>query len=124
MTKAAVALVALESRMRDETAAARAAINVALQHAANVGQAYEQVRDLLSATETQRWLGSSTCPIDRHTIMTMRRISMCDDLSGKARTLADLMFDAAAQHIAQGAPGRSRSENIEINRRAHQGATA
>jgi hypothetical protein len=32
------------------------------------------------------------------------------------RTLADLMFDAAAAHIAQNTDARSRSEQIELNR--------
>ena len=51
--------------------------------------------------------------------MAMRRISMCD-LDAKARTLADLMFDRAAEHIAHEAQARSRSEQIEVNRAKHE----
>jgi hypothetical protein len=119
-----LSLIALESRIRDETAAARAALKTALRHAVNVGQAYEAVRNVLTQSEVQAWLAGKTCPVDRHTIMAMRRISMCD-LDAKARTLADLMFDAAAEHIAQGAQKRSRSEQIELNRaRLQQGSNA
>ena len=38
------------------------------------------------------------------------------DLNTNARTLADLMFDRAAEHIAQNTRVPSRSEKIEINR--------
>jgi hypothetical protein len=48
--------------------------------------------------------------------MVMRRISLCDDLDTKARTLADLMFERAAEYIAQGARVLSRSEMITVNR--------
>lgn len=114
----------LEGQLLAETEKARAAIKVALTHAAAAGRAYEAVRDLLTASQVQAWLAGDTCPVDRHTIMTMRRISMCDDLNTKARTLADLMFDAAAAHIAHNPDKRSRSEQIEINRARLQGSTA
>lgn len=108
-------LAELETRIRAETAAARAALKTALQHAANVGVAYAGVQDLLTQSQVQGWLAGKTCPVDRHTIMTMRRISRCD-IDTNARTLADLMFDEAARYVAQGSNGRSRSEKIEINR--------
>jgi hypothetical protein len=119
---APVKLLALESRIRDEVAEARAALKVALQHAANAGLAYTAVRDVLTQSEVQAWLASTTCA-DRHTIMAMRRISMCD-LNAMARTLADMMLDRAAEHLAQDANKRSRSEQIEINRAKLQGARA
>ena len=105
----------IEDRIRAETAAARAAIKVALQHAVNVGRAYASVQELKTQSQVQAWLAGETCPVDRHTIMTCRRISMCD-LNTNARTLADLMFDCAAEHIRQNTDVRSRSERIEINR--------
>ena len=117
-----VQLLALEGRIRDETAAARAAMKVALQHAANVGGAYSAIRDKTTVAELNAWLAGPTCPADRHTIMAMRRISMCD-LNTMARTLADLMFDAAADHIAHNPDKRSRSEQIEANRAKHERAT-
>jgi hypothetical protein len=119
---APVKLLALEGRIRDETAAARAALKVALQHAANAGLAYTEVRDVLTQSQVQAWLAGPTCPVDRHSIMAMRRISMCD-LKTMARTLADMMLDRAAEHLAQDANKRSRSEMIEINRAKHERAT-
>ena len=113
----------IEARIRAETAAARAAIKVALQHAINVGLAYSAVQTLKTQSEVQRWLASNSCPVDRHTIMTMRRISM-GDLNTNARTLADLMFDRAAEHIAQNTRVPSRSEKIEINRARLQNGRA
>ena len=113
----------IEARIRAETAAARAAIKVALQHAINVGLAYSAVQTLKTQSEVQRWLASDSCPVDRHTIMTMRRISM-GDLNTNARTLADLMFDRAAEHIAQNTRVPSRSEKIEINRARLQNGRA
>lgn len=119
------ALVLLEGKIASETAAARAAVKVALQHATNVGRAYGAIQDLLTQSQVQAWLASPTCPVDRHSIMTMRRISMCDDFDTKARTLGDLMFDRAAEHIAHNSPARSRSEQIEINRaKLQQGSNA
>ena len=102
----------LENQIRAETEGA--AIKVALQHASNVGRAYSAIQDLLTQSQVQAWLAGTTCA-DRHTIMAMRRISMCD-IHAKARTLADLMFDRAAEHMAQNTQARSRSEMIEINR--------
>ena len=96
------ALPDLERRIHAETEAARAAIKVALKHAVNVGIAYGEVQDQLSQSGVQGWLATS-CPVDRHTVMVMRRISLCSDLETKARTVADLMFDRAAEYIAQGA---------------------
>jgi hypothetical protein len=110
-----VQLLALESRIRDEVAAARAAMKVALQHARNVGLAYAAVQDLMTQSQVQAWLAGKTCPVDRHTIMTCRRVSMCD-LDAMARTLSDMMLDAAAAHIAGETTKRSRSEEIERNR--------
>jgi hypothetical protein len=115
------AITALENQIRAETEAARAAIRVALAHAHNVGKAYSAVRDILSQSQVQAWLAGPTHP-DRHVIMTCRRISMCD-LNTNARTLADLMLDRAAEHIAQGAQARSRSEMIEANRAKLQGGS-
>jgi hypothetical protein len=118
---APLSLIALESQIRDETAAYRAALAVALRHAASAGQAYEQVRGVLSQSQVQAWLAGPTCPVDRHSIMACRRVSMCD-LDANARTLADLMLDRAAEYIAEGARNRSRSESIEINRARQQGS--
>lgn len=106
----------IEARIRAETAAARASIKVALQHAVNVGSAYGAIQELLTQSQVQGWLAGKTCPVDRHTIMTMRRISMCKDFNSQVRTLSDLMFDRAAEHIRQNTDEHSRSEKIEINR--------
>jgi hypothetical protein len=54
-----LSLIALESRIRDETAAARAALKTALRHAVNVGQAYEAVRNVLTQSEVQAWLAGN-----------------------------------------------------------------
>jgi hypothetical protein len=113
----------LENQIRAEAQAARDAIALALRHAANVGRAYAAVRDFLTVSELNAWLAGPTCPLDRHSIMAMRRISMTD-LNANARTLADLMFDRAAEHIAEGAKSRSRSEQIEINRAKLQGSNS
>jgi hypothetical protein len=56
-----VKLLALEGRIRDEVAAARTALKVALQHAANAGSAYTAVRDVLTQSQVQAWLASTTC---------------------------------------------------------------
>lgn len=106
----------IENRIRAETAAARAAIKVALQHAVNVGRCYSAVQELKTQSQVQAWLAGETCPADRHWIMTGRRISMYEDLDQMSRTLADLMFDRAAEYIAQNTRVPSRSERIEINR--------
>jgi hypothetical protein len=79
------ALTDLENRIRSETAAARAALRTALQHAANVGAAYGAVQELLTQSQVQAWLAGPTCPVGRHDIMTCRRISMCN-LDAMART--------------------------------------
>jgi hypothetical protein len=112
-------LTELETRIRTETNAARAAIKVALGHASNAGSAYTAIRDLLSQSQTQAWLARTTCA-DRHTIMCAKKIS----LNAMARTLADLMLDTAAAHISQNTRARSRSEQIEINRAKHERAGA
>jgi hypothetical protein len=104
----------LETRIGTEIEAARAAIRLALTHAARAGDVIGELRDLMTQSEFNVWVGAA--PADRHTIMVMRRVATCDALDTKAQTLADLMFDRAALYIAEGATKRSRSEQLEISR--------
>jgi hypothetical protein len=108
-------IAALENQLRAEVEAARATLKVALQRAANAGRAYGAIQDFLTQSQVQAWLASPSCKVDRHTVMTCRRIAM-SDLDKMARTLGDVALDAVATHIAKNADKRSRSEMIEANR--------
>jgi hypothetical protein len=118
MTIISAAFHDLENKIRVESEAARAAIKIALRHARDAGLAYERMRGFVTQSELNQWLATSG--VDRHTVMVMRRISMCENLDAKTRTLADLAFDRMAEYVAQGSHVPSRAERIEQNRKLRE----
>lgn len=105
----------LEKQIRAEYDAAFAAIQVALQHAANAGMAVAKVRDLHTQNPWQRWLKTGS-PIGPHKAMVMLRISKCENMKVKYQTMADLMFDRAAQYVSEDAGVPSKAERMAASR--------
>ena len=105
----------LEKSIRTEYDAAFAALQTALQHAVNAGIAVAQVRDLLAENPWQRWIKQGS-PIGQHKSMVMWRISKCENMKNKNQTLADLMFDRAAEYISQDLGVPSKAERMAAHR--------